>query len=219
MIFRAAKKAELVFLSSAMSFHINWGVEGELALGPSTNTELQQDQFQLINTEPPFFSADLSSWSNHILGEVPPVTAPFPPPAEAITTTKELPGASERPPPSGTHTQWMAFTGSDYEKRKQRERKKATHRVLGAHTTTRVEFMDTDTKQQLQRWFKQRSIHNLFATGSPLVLPSEIQWKWEQLKAGQLENLSLPSDIHTAVSNFLWIFDSLHSQLISSTIS
>ena len=157
-----------------MSFHINWGVEGELVLGPSTNTELQPDPFQLITTEPPLFSADLSSWSNHVLGEVPPVTAPFLLPAEAITTTEELPGGSERPPPSGTATQWMAFTGSDYKKCKQKERKKATHRVPGAHTTKRLEFTDTDPKHLLQ-WFKQRSIHNLFVTRSPLVLPSEIQ--------------------------------------------
>lgn len=53
----------------------------------------------------------------------------------------------------------------------------------------------------LLHWFMGESIRQLFQKGSPLVLPSKVQGKWEQLVLnGGSEELNLPPRILKNVS-------------------
>lgn len=60
---------------------------------------------------------------------------------------------------------------------------------------------------ELLRWFVNASIRELFRRGSPLVLPSKMQRKWEQLVLnGGSQELNLPTRIQEKVDSFLKLF-------------
>jgi len=60
---------------------------------------------------------------------------------------------------------------------------------------------ETRLEGELLPWFTKESIRQLFQQGSPLVLPSKVQGKWEQLVLnGGSQELNLPPRILQKVS-------------------
>ena len=124
-------------------------------------------------------------------------------PASPSTKGPQIPGASSN---------WLKFTAADYAKRKEKEKIKVLQRGQ-ARTAKRLDPKNADHKELL-RWFKRASLRNLFTQGSPLVRPSEVQLKWEELRAWKQTSLQLPSCIQDEVGelfhHFSWKIRSLY---------
>ena len=189
-----------------------------------TDTDTVADAFQLFLNEQLLAPPPESSWETFT--SLPPQALPTMPdphtPASALPLTTPLPDLQFIPPqtfptpgpsaPEPTNPtmqfRWANSTRDDYDEDKERLKGKGRQgQKSGAHRGTvtarpgnKSDFDSEERdKMELLSWFKHTSVSNLFNRGSPTVLPSDVQKKWEELIAKTRQDLQLPRDIQSMV--------------------
>jgi hypothetical protein len=95
-------------------------------------------------------------------------------------------------------TEWIVSTDADYQPKVGKKKKigKPRDNSEEGGSSRPVQPIGEHRVEVLLHWFKRKSIDSLFRNGSPLVLPSEIQGRWEELVIDEGQgSLELPSNI------------------------
>jgi hypothetical protein len=104
------------------------------------------------------------------------------------------------PAPTNKRVRWTTnCTQVDYNEDSKRGKGRQGQKCGARRSTARPRSQLLWEEKELISWFKHASVSNLFKKGSPIVLPSDVQKKWEQLIAEKSQDLQLPHDIQSRV--------------------
>jgi len=104
------------------------------------------------------------------------------------------------PAPTNKRVRWTTnSTQVDYHEDSKRGKGRKAQKCGAQRSTARPRSQLPWEEKELISWFKHASVSNLFKKGSPIVLPSDVQRKWEELIAERSQDLQLPHDIQSRV--------------------
>lgn len=139
-------------------------------------------------------------------------SSPLPSPGPPLYSAARQPLPPSWPSlPQAPHSREFRWTTAkspgDYQEngpKKERTKRPRTKSVVEGGIPNVSGVVESPLEGDLLLWFMKASIRQLFQRGSPLVLPSKMQRKWEQLVLnGGSQELNVPPRIQEKVSSFL----------------